>query len=257
MGEFISEHAEAVLAVLSIFLAVFFYLKGRRFKQPLYCIRSAHLIRNMDKRKGVLEITYDGESIANLTATKVAFWNNGSETIDGRDIAPADPLLIRVSEGHKILDVEVLGAIRVANEFSISKSSDGASAAFSFNFLDKGEGATIQILHTGSSSRDIEVRGTIKGARLQQREDPVELKSGFPLNMSLRSFKVFVFLGPLTLLPLNVITHHIRNPWLDGVMWVTTGLMIALGWTLGLILLREGLPKGFDIFEEPFGYSDF
>jgi hypothetical protein len=161
---------ETGLTVLSILLAFVFYFKSRRTRQPLYSVRSAHLIRNLQKRQGILEIRYAGEPIVNLTATMVALWNNGRETIDSHDIAPADRLRVRVADGLKILDVEVLNAINTANEFSVSNSNDGSHAILSFNYLDRGDGAVIQVLHTGSSSRDVEVCGTIKGGARVRRK---------------------------------------------------------------------------------------
>lgn len=189
---------ETALTVLSIGLAFVFFFKSRRIKQPMFSIRSAHLIRNVAGQQSDLDIRFAGEPITNLTATKIAFWNNGRETIDGRDIAQTEPLAVGIDRGLKILDAEVLDRTRPSNNFSILMAADGSEALIFFDFLDKGDGAVIQVLHTGNSSRDLIMRGVIKGARLRQRSLlPMSPESRTILGFTFRYFNIALWVLPV------------------------------------------------------------
>jgi len=100
----IKSDIELLLAMVGIGLAILFYFKGRRLKQPMYSIRSAHLIQNMIGPGG-LEIYYGGQLITNLMVSKILFWNSGQDIIDKKDIA--SPLAVIIRNG-KILNAELL-----------------------------------------------------------------------------------------------------------------------------------------------------
>lgn len=153
-----------LLTLIGVILSIIFYIKSRRTKEPCHAIRSANLIQDFTSRFEKLEIKYAGEPISNFTTTKVAFWNNGKDTINDSDIVSADPLMIRVKDGYKIFDSNVLYTKQDANQFKILPSEDGSHVLIQFDYLDRGEGGVIRLLHTGKSSCDIEFCGTIKGA---------------------------------------------------------------------------------------------
>jgi len=109
-----------------------------------------------------LEILFEGKSITRLTATYIIFWNAGKATLYGKDITFADPLRLKFSENTEVLRVRVLKVSRTTNEF-IAKinSSSQNEVIFSFDYLDPGDGATIEILHT-ARERYPKVQGTIR-----------------------------------------------------------------------------------------------
>ncbi len=45
------------LAFIGVILAIVFYFKSRRVKQPTYSIRSAHIIQNVSDRMNLLEVS--------------------------------------------------------------------------------------------------------------------------------------------------------------------------------------------------------
>ncbi len=66
--------------------------------------------------------------------------------------------------GLKVLDSEILLCINPANQFETSVYPDASGLLMTFDYVDRGEGAIVQPLHTGGSSKDIELSGSIKGA---------------------------------------------------------------------------------------------
>lgn len=257
-----------LLALLSVILAVIFFIKSRRLKQPRFAIRSFNLVRDFTSRFEALEMLYAGQSIQNLTVSKIAFWNNGAETIDGQDIASADPLVAKLKEGYRILEASVLSVKNEANQFAIAVS-DGASRVFlQFDYLDKDEGAVIQILHTGKSSGDIWLGGTIKGAGKPVRQYFPRLRgleilfrvlpSRFPSPARRRRILgATFFLTPLLLFAAVGVLLLVPDGYSAATEDASLGLVLAglgltcLGyWGMGFYLLRRRIPSGFDVFEE-------
>jgi hypothetical protein len=106
---------------------------------------------------------YQNDKIDNLTITKIAFWNAGNVTINHGDISKVDPIKISILNEKKFLDAFIISTTNPVNQFSISKVHKESSVLLSFDYIDKNEGIVIQVIHTGNSSSDITVSGTLKG----------------------------------------------------------------------------------------------
>ncbi|HYX71289.1 MAG TPA: hypothetical protein VE732_00840, partial [Nitrososphaera sp.] len=87
------------------------------------------------------------------------------EPIRKEDIAPSDPLMLKVT-GAKVLDIANAGASRDVINFTISPFEEGkddiTSSLISFDFLDYQDGATIRVL-TDRRRAFVGVTGTIIG----------------------------------------------------------------------------------------------
>ena len=152
------------LAIIGIILATFFYLKGKKEKKPTFQIRSFNLVKEFSKKVTNIELLYSGENVENLTITKVVFWNRGDEPIRKDDVAVADPIKIVVDSKYEIFEAEILNDIaNEANRFELVKNGN-KSIIITFDFILPGEGVAVQIAHSGLSSEDITLTGTIIGA---------------------------------------------------------------------------------------------
>ena len=149
------------MATIGIFLAIFFYLKGKKEQKPTFSIRSFNLVKEFSKKITSIELLHFGEKVENLTITKVAFWNDGDKPIRKDDIAAADPLKIVVDNKYEIFEADILdGTTNAATQFELVKK-DNKSRLITFDFLSHNEGAIIQIAHSGLSSKDVTVIGRI------------------------------------------------------------------------------------------------
>lgn len=153
-----------LIAIIGVILAIIFFIKSRRKKLPLYSKKSINIISDFISTLANLDIKYKEEPIQNLTLTKMVFWNGGNVTIENTDIASADPLTIQAKEGSKILRADIIQKSSDANLMKLSDIQNGNSLSLTFDFLDKGQGGIIEIVHTGKSSDDIDLKGTIKGS---------------------------------------------------------------------------------------------
>ena len=159
--------------VIGVMVSYFFYKKSLRVKEPSWMITSNNLIRGFGTAIKDLRIIYNDHPIENLTVSKIIFWNNGSETIDGSDLKTVDPLRIKTNDGVSILDVKILASNNPASRFQVHLEPETNCAYITFDYLDEKQGAVIQVIHTGKSSADIEMAGAIKGVKQLQYKFPM------------------------------------------------------------------------------------
>lgn len=84
-----------------------------------------------------------------------------------------NPLSLRAKHGVALLSVSVIERTIPYNKLDTSLNRERTEATITFDYLDHNDGALIQIFHTGSGSDDIQLEGTIKGARSIQRRSLV------------------------------------------------------------------------------------
>ena len=74
-------------ALFGFITSYIFYRIQKRRRELCWSIDSTNLIKGFSSLFEKLDVQYGGQKIENLTVSKIVFWNNGNETIDGRDIA--------------------------------------------------------------------------------------------------------------------------------------------------------------------------
>jgi len=156
-----------VLTVIGLYLS----FKGWKRKRPTYVIRSNNIFTGLEHTIPDLEVRFPGygSPVKALTVTKVAFWNAGTETINRQDVVKDNPLSLRAKSGVVILSVSILERTMTFNKLECGLNRERTEATITFDYLDHNDGALIQIFHSGTGNDDIQLEGTIKGARSIQR----------------------------------------------------------------------------------------
>ncbi len=177
--------ALTICNLVSVLLAIYFGRKSLAQKTILTTIRNNELITNMQSNISKVKILYDDKIIDKLTVTKLTFWNNSLPTIYPADIIDAEPLSIFTNNGM-ILEVSVLKGDDTPNRISVSLANN-TTANIAFDYLDKGEGGIIQIIHTGTF---ISVTRKIKGGQVK----PVQrlFKIVYPITMTISEVIVVI-----------------------------------------------------------------
>ena len=245
-----------LVAVLGIFCTVHFFLKSRKRKKPRYALRSTNLVRDFTNQLDALEMTYEAQRISNLTVSRLAFWNEGRDTIDSSDVAEADPLLIITKDDSEVLDCSVLSTTSEANRMRAKRCEDRKSIKITFDFLDQGEGGVVQILHTGQSSSDLVLEGTVKGAGHPRRLN-TNIPAGFLLRFSdhisvrarRRILVSMLFITPI-LLPVAQFLPETESSNSDSLRIIMSTLLSGLYWFTAILVLKRRVPRGFELFEE-------
>jgi hypothetical protein len=151
------------VAVFFGILAVVFYFKSKREKKLQLRMKSFNLIGKAVSTivPEKVKVLYEDKPIETMTVTNIAIWSAGREPIRKSDIAPTEPLSI-VSRGDcKILEANVQ-CVQVNNNEVI----------IAFEFLGKGDGAVIQIFHTGITNDDLQFKGEIIGGSIGHETPP-------------------------------------------------------------------------------------
>jgi hypothetical protein len=107
----------------------------------------------------------EDEVIEAAYVTYLRFANFGKEPIRSQDIAPANPLRVRVT-GTRVLDISLAGVRREVTQVRTGDPDLGeeeSSATVSFDFLDQEDGGLIRILSTDRKAKSIELVGDIIG----------------------------------------------------------------------------------------------
>jgi hypothetical protein len=161
----------AVTGVLGLITGYIFYRRGLRVKEPVWSRRSVELLSDKLAKVRNLTITYKDGVIDNLTMTRFLFINLGKDTINASDLAPSDPIRIKAKDKIFMLDAYIVAQNNKANKFNVEYKNVTSDVSITFDYVDCNEGVVIMVYHTGKS-RDVEIVGSIKGAKLKQTFDP-------------------------------------------------------------------------------------
>ena len=245
-------------SIVSVPLSVYLSLKGQKQKQPRFAIRSYNIVRQLVSTIPSLQMTYFGYggAIDNFTVTKILFWNAGNETIHKQDVAKSEPVSIYAIDNAVILDAGIIQKTNNANQFEVKQSRDRDHVTLCFDYLDKGDGAVIQIFHPGRSSTQLQLRGMIKGAgKPRGQKFYPKLTTNFKYYFVLMSCMA-VLLCCLSLYSVmygdTIFTDVSRSPRSRMFNLFTSFLPVAFVIAMGVRLLRRRPPKQFRNYSEPF-----
>jgi hypothetical protein len=158
--------AGLVLGIIGLVLTIRGGKKAIEKKDPrIYC---SHFEKIAIAKNPVseMQILFRGQAVNRITTTLLFFWNAGARAILRSDIPAAQPLRVQLSETEGppvILDVAVRRVSRSSVHFSASRCTDD-EIELAFDFLDQGDGALVEIQHTGTPFVRVSASGVVLGA---------------------------------------------------------------------------------------------
>ncbi|MDR2207263.1 MAG: hypothetical protein LBE36_14025 [Flavobacteriaceae bacterium] len=250
-----------LIGLLGFLMSIYLYFKGKRSRIPTYNIRTINLVQENINKIETVEILYSKKKIKNLSVSKIAFWNNGRETITSDDVASKNTVRLVIEENYIFLDANIIYRKNQANDFDIKISDDNKSIDISFEYFDFGEGIVIQVFHTGNHSANIYMKGSIRTVNKIHRKGNSHLSSLFQNfvvrmimgknNIYERKFPAyFIFVTGIVYLFLGLDWWVIKSR--DNMEALLLSLAGATYIFLGYIMVWRKIPKGFDIFNEEF-----
>ena len=266
------------IGIISIILAMYFYKKSRKAKEPCWAIKSKNLIEGYNVKLDSLIVLYKGNQIENLTVSRICFWNDGKDTLERKDIETINHLRIAGKNGVMFLDVKILAQNNLSSQCNVDISDSGNYIYLDFDYIDQNQGCVIQVIHTGKLSGDIQILGDIKGVSVLQRkltvpgwvdvtENPlIRDKHNSKLNLSrsiLLNIGGSVAGAAVIYVYISYIISKIHNPALvslpESVIVLTIFLLvygivsfISLTGDIRLLRSLKVTPKGLEIFNERF-----
>ena len=175
---------------ISIIIAIIFYFKSRKLKEVMYSIQINKLFDDSTRKIPQLQVFFNNKVINRLTASKLALWNSGTTTISKSDIAKASPLQLKLKKDFEILDIKNIYSSHSGNNVKCLFEKSGNSIKISFDYLDRKEGAVIQILHTSDNPEPLEMEGHLIGTCLKK------FKSSYDFDEP-KSFRLIKLIGLL------------------------------------------------------------
>ena len=211
-----------VLGIIGLITGYIFYRRSLRIKEPVYHIISKNLIRDSFSRVSGLEILHKGHKIKTLTVSNILFWNRGRATIEKTDIVNANPLRIECSQGNHILDMILIEVNNPSSQFALEMENNRTRAKILFDYLDKDQGAIIQVTHTGTKLSDISIEGYLKGAVVRKYAPPRKWYFRLnPMTSTLAACTTLAATRSLSILWQSVIIGFVIMVWLG--IWMKYG----------------------------------
>lgn len=154
----------SLLGIVGILLSIWFYIKSVQRAAPVAAFESIRLVgTSKSALPEAVTVLYYDRRVPRVTRSHVRIWNSGNATLDGKSIASVDPVRLEVEDDSEFLSVIVTKKSRDVTQLSaeILRSSPN-KAVINFDFLDPGDGAIIECLHTGNEISPT-IKGVIKG----------------------------------------------------------------------------------------------
>jgi hypothetical protein len=153
-----------IIAILGVGIAIYFYFKTRVVVSISSQMRGIRLIGSQAVAiSPALTVLYHDQKVPRLARSEVVIWNDGNSTIKGGDIVQSDSLRLEFGTDVQILEASVVRATRQVNDVTVVVPQEQRNAALiSFDFLDKGDGMRIVLLHTAKKLVPT-IKGTIRG----------------------------------------------------------------------------------------------
>ena len=153
----------SLIGLIGLIAAILFYRTSRINARLCFQVQALRLIgREYQALPDEIEILYKGNKVDRLTKVNIVIWNSGKATLDGNNLIKEDPVRFEVNKDERILSANVLKTTRKYIDFKAFVNTKAENQLLcSFEYLDPGDGAVIELLHTDTKMYPIE-KGTIK-----------------------------------------------------------------------------------------------
>lgn len=157
-----------MIGVVGVALSIVFYYKTRHYKKPSYFKGSLRWYDSEGVPDSDLKLLYHDRIVDRFTITQLAFWNAGNESIKGSDFTQSSPLRLQVPTDIEIFEIRLTTMTTPEIAASIGEAQLVPDATYkqfpvSFEYLDRNDGFTLQIVHNGKSHQGIDFVGKLPG----------------------------------------------------------------------------------------------
>jgi hypothetical protein len=162
--------AGVVISLLVGAVIGYVYMRlSRERVQLLYRFVDTELVETKSDPTDPIQILFEDRPVPRVNKTVLYVWNAGRKTGEGSNVLARDPLRIAIPGDGHVLRARVLEVTRDVNNVTVQVPSDN-QATIAFDFLDPGDGAAIEVIHTGAAD-ERRLEGTLKGIPEGPKED--------------------------------------------------------------------------------------
>lgn len=185
VNEFTKKNWIAVIGVfiglLGFISSIYFYQISKKEREPYFIIKPTRIgIIDHDRlsETQLRVVRKDGSEIeGNVSVVQFYLWNAGKEPIKKSNIL--EPLTIALQEPNiEIIDYRILEISRKVVNPSLIRDPINSTRKliFSFDIMEKGDGISCQIIFKGNKNAELNISGTIEGAKRINTKIPLSVK---------------------------------------------------------------------------------
>lgn len=155
----------SIASVVGLALAIYFYVNSNYYREFVYMVHPAKAVVVKGGQLSRLSVILDGKILGtDVTAAQVAFWNEGKSSIRSEHIL--QPFKLVTSPEARIIEASVRKKSREPVSINLDTNRiDQGELGISWNILEQGDGAILQIIYAGPPSTPISINGVIEGQR--------------------------------------------------------------------------------------------
>ncbi len=151
-----------IASVISILLAVFFFIKAAPSRELVVQETSARTVFVDKNVPSILEVSVQGQPIRqqDVFAVQFVIWNNGNQSIRPENIL--EPITFWPQDDTRVIEAKVVRRTRSVCRVN-TEVAEGGSATVAWHILERNDGAIVQLVLVGDRSCRIRLAGTVEG----------------------------------------------------------------------------------------------
>lgn len=155
----------SIASIISLFLAVYFYLKAKQVRELVYQVNPAKAVVLRAGQASKLKVTFEDVVIAeDITAAQIALWNQGNQSVKPENILK--PIVIYTEDNRPILEASIRKTSRDFIELALDETDiQQGRLAISWKILEQHDGGVIQLIYLGDTKTEINVDGVVEGQK--------------------------------------------------------------------------------------------
>lgn len=178
-------------SVIGVVLAIYFYFNGAQHREFVYMVNPARAIVVKSGQASKLKVLFGSEELhGDITAAQFAFWNQGKESIRNTNIL--ETVMIVAEPSVPILEATVRKQSRdVVHVILDDHAASQGTLSLSWQILEAGDGAVIQIVYAGGTEVHLKARGVIEGQHALKELSGGAISSDASLNFKGKAKYIF------------------------------------------------------------------
>jgi len=149
--------------LLGIILSILFYIKGKKEKVPVYDIEIIKIIDESFANIKGLSIYYDKIAVGKLSRILVAFFNQGRELLESKDIPTFDPIRIELINSQVLSEPFLRFIPSPNNKINLAVNQNKNEIIINFDYLAHKEGVVFEFYTDALTEINIVFSGSVKG----------------------------------------------------------------------------------------------
>lgn len=164
----------SIASLISIPLAVYFYLQTKEYPQLTYYVNPAKAVVVKAGQASRLTTSYDNKIITtDITAAQLQIWNSGTKPIKKDGVLK--PVVIYTENNVPILEATIRKSGREVSQLALNIDElQQGRVTILWNILERNDGGVIQLIYAGNTNEQFKFDGVMEGQSQVEQYDPAK-----------------------------------------------------------------------------------